>query len=85
MDTGIAVIALKGPRTGELLSYRGRVLLHDGPAEEVAYLLPTVTPVQLPGDAQRIAARLGRPVLMLRDHPSMASVRWPIDRRDFHA
>lgn len=77
------MIMLVGIRTGEPLSFRGRVILHDGPPAEVAFLLPTVRCVALSGTADRISARLGRPVMMLRQHPDMASVRWPLDRRDF--
>jgi hypothetical protein len=78
------VIALMGQRSGELLSYRGRVLLHDGPAAEVEYLLPSVRVTELPGPAERIAEHLGRPVMMLKDHPDLASVRrWPLDRGEF--
>ena len=74
---------LVGRRTGEPLSFRGRVLLHDGPPAEVEYLLPSVRVVAVAGPAERVAARLGRPVMMLKNHPDLASVRWPIDRRDF--
>lgn len=74
---------LVGPRTGEPLSWRGRVLVHDGPAAEVEFILPTVRTVEVAGPTERVAARLGRPVMRLRDHPDLASVRWPLDRRDF--
>lgn len=77
------MIMLVGPRSGEPLSFRGRVLLHDGPPAEVEFLLPTVRTVAVRGSAASIAARMGRPVMMLKNHPDMASVRWPIDRRDF--
>lgn len=78
------MIMLVGPATGEPLSYRGRVILHDGPAEEIMFILPMVRCVQLPGTAIHVADRIGRPVMMLKDHPDMASVRWPIERRNFH-
>jgi hypothetical protein len=80
------MIMLVSPRTGEPLSFRGRVLLHDGPPAEVGFLLPTVRTVAVPGtSAARIAAHYGFPVMLLRRHPDMASVRWPLDRRDFRA
>jgi hypothetical protein len=77
------MIALKGKRTGELLSFRGYVLLHDGPMAEAEYLIVGPTPIELPGTAEQISARLGRPVMMLRDHPGFASVQWPIRKGDF--
>jgi hypothetical protein len=77
------MIILMGARSGEPLSYRGRVLLHDGPAAEVEFILPSVRVVEVRGPAERVAARLGRPVMRLRDHPDLASVRWPLDRRAF--
>ncbi|HET9234929.1 MAG TPA: hypothetical protein VFP10_12380 [Candidatus Eisenbacteria bacterium] len=70
-------------RSGEPFSFRGKVILHDGPAAEVEYILPTVRTVEVRGPAERVSARLGRPVMRLRDHPDLASVRWPLDRRDF--
>jgi hypothetical protein len=79
------MIMLVGPVTGEPLSFRGRVILHDGPATEVSWVLPTVRGVYLPYSAEQVAERLGRPVMLLRQHPDMASVRWPLDRRDFRA
>jgi hypothetical protein len=79
------MIMLVGPRTGEPLTWRGRVLLHDGEPAEIWFLLPSIKIMFLKGDPAAVAERLGRPVMMLRDHPDMASVNWPIDRRDFRA
>jgi hypothetical protein len=79
------MIILVGQRSGEPFSYRGRVLLHDGPLAEVEYLIAGPRYVQLPGTAQEVAERLGRPVMMIRDHPAFASIRWPIRKGDFYA
>lgn len=78
------MIALVGLRSGELLSFAGHVLLHDGPVAEVEYLVTGVRLVDLPGTAEHISSKLGRPVMMLRDHPGLASVRWPLQREDFN-
>lgn len=79
------MIMLVSSRTGEPLSYRGRVLLHDGPVAEVAFILPTVRTVRVPGScAGQVATYYGFSVMMLKDHPAMASVRWPLRREDFH-
>lgn len=65
-----------GASSGELLTYQGRVLVHNDRAE-LEYLLPGARVVRLTdGD-------LGAPTLPLREHPDMAAVRWPLDRKDF--
>lgn len=74
--------ALKGHASGELLSYKGHVLLHPV-RREVEWLMPAQTVVELSGNADQIAQRLGRPVMLLKDHPDMASVRWPLRKEDF--
>ena len=75
--------AMVGPVTGEILSHGGRVVLHDNRAE-LEFLCPGVRVVELPGDsATYIAGRMGRPAMLLRDHPDMAPVRWPLDRKAF--
>ena len=67
--------ALVGASTGELLSYRGAVMVHEDRAE-LEYLVPGTRTVEVPAD-------LGQPLMALRDHPDMAAVTWPLDRRDF--
>jgi hypothetical protein len=71
--------ALIGARTGELLTYGGRVIVHDNRAE-MEYLFPN-------RDRARVIrvtdGDLGQPVLQLRDHPSMSKVRFPLRREDF--
>lgn len=65
-----------GPRSGELLSYGGRVLVHDDRAE-LEYLFPTARVVRL-SDGE-----LGQPTMSIKDHPQLASTRWPLRREDF--
>ncbi len=67
--------ALVGARTGEVLSWRGRVLVHPDRAE-LEFLFPAARVVACPPDL--VAASLP-----LAAHPDMAAVRWPLDRRDF--
>lgn len=75
--------AMIGTATGEILSYRGRMVLHDNPAE-LDWLLPGTRVVELRGTTPaEVGVRYGRPAMLLRDHPDMASVRWPLDRKDF--
>ena len=69
----------------EPLTYGGRVLVHDS-REELAWLIPTHPVVELPGRTpEEVAARLGVPAMAWKDHPDMAGIRWPLDRRDFVA
>jgi hypothetical protein len=66
---------LVGAASGELLTHRGRVLVH-GNRDELEYLFPNTRVVRLSdGD-------IG-PTLPIRDHPDMASVKWPLRRKDF--
>lgn len=77
------MFAMVGSVTGEILSYAGRMVLHDNRAE-LEWLCPGVRVVELPGRSpEEVAHRYGRPAMLLRDHPDMAPVRWPLDRRDF--
>lgn len=75
--------ALVGTSSHELLSWRGRMVLHENRAE-MEYLFPLTQVVRLNGDSlEEVAHRYGRPVMRLRDHPDMAAVEWPLDRRKF--
>lgn len=75
--------ASRGPASGELLSYRGRLLIHDSP-DELEWLIPGFRAVPLRGDEpEEIASRLGQPVMRWAEHPDMAAVRWPLNRKDF--
>lgn len=68
----------------ELLSLDGRVLIHDSKPELEWLLKDSVRVVELHGATpEEVASRIGRPVMLWRDHPGMAPVRWPLNRRDF--
>lgn len=69
--------------SGELLSLKLAVIIHDNP-RELEWLLPSVKATPVRGRTpQEVAHHLGRRVLLLKDHPDMASVQWPLNRRDF--
>ena len=68
--------ALIGARSGELLTYRGRVLVHDSRAE-MEYLFPRTRVIQVTD------GELGQPTMPISEHPGMAKVRWPLEREDF--
>lgn len=75
--------AFVGHTSHELLSFRGRMVLHHS-REEMEYLFPLTQVVRLNGDSlEEVAHRYGRPVMRLSDHPDMAAVEWPLDRRKF--
>ena len=71
--------AMMGVHTGQLVSYAGRVLVHNNRAE-LEFLFPN-------RDKTRIIrvtdGDLGQPTMSIRDHPDMISVRWPLRREDF--
>lgn len=69
---------LRGSVSRELISYHGRVLVHDNPDEASWVLCHSVTPVRL--SAQFVILN---PVLRLRDHPHLAHLSWPLDRHAF--
>jgi hypothetical protein len=78
------MLLLVSGRTGEPLTYKGCVIVHDGPRQEAIFLVAGAAWVHLP-DAfpEQVGSRLGIPAMRLRDHPAMASVVWPIDRKAF--
>lgn len=67
-----------GAISGELLSFHGRVLVHDS-REELEFLLRGVRVVSLPQNLDT----LGRPVMSIKEHPNMRNVRFPLRREDF--
>jgi hypothetical protein len=68
--------ALVGPRSGELLTYRMQIIVHDNRAE-MEFLFPKNRVVRLSmGDLKQGTIRL-------KDHPGMAKVRFPLRREDF--
>lgn len=69
--------------SGELLSLDMAVIIHDNP-REIEWLISPAKSVPLNGKTpQEVAHYLGRRVLLLKDHPDMASVQWPLDKRYF--
>lgn len=65
-----------GPRSGVLLTFRGKVLVHHNKAE-YEFLCPNARVIRITdGD-------LGQPVMQLRDHPGLAAVEWPLRREAF--
>ena len=82
----IHVLAIEGGVSRELLSFMGRVIVHDS-KKELEFLFPKYRD----GQVRFVEAILteggrlldGRPVMWLRDHPEMDTVRWPLDERDF--
>jgi hypothetical protein len=78
------MLLLTSAVTGEPLTYRGQVIVHDGPLPEAVFLVPTSGWTHLPDAcAEQVGSRLGIPAMLLRDHPAMASVVWPIEKRNF--
>lgn len=76
------MFAAKDP-TGELYSLGGAVLVHDT-RHDLEWLMPGLEMIWLRGTTpDAVAHHLGRPVMLWRDHPDMAGIRWPLDRRQF--
>lgn len=72
--------ALRGTSTRDLLTYRGRPIVH-GSRAELEWLMPTATVV--PVTEADLRARSPLPPLQLRDHPDLVTVRWPLHKEDF--
>jgi hypothetical protein len=78
------MLLLVSGRTGEPLTYRGCVIVHDGPQAEATFLVAGAAWAHLPdAEPAQTSHRLGIPAMLLRDHPAMAGVSWPIDRKAF--
>lgn len=75
MSRRYAVESLLPPR--DLLTWRGRVLIHDSRPELEFLLAGDVRVIELPRDVPP------EQCLEIRYHPQLASVRWPLDRKDF--
>lgn len=67
---------LKGNRSGDLLSYGGRILVHDN-ENELQFLFPGTRTVRV---SDTMPDELTLPIWA---HPELAGVRFPLDRRDF--
>lgn len=73
---GPSFYAFVGNKTSELLSYRGRILLHTDP-HEMEFLIPGYRVVKV--GAEDLAERC----MLLRDHPDLATVSWPLRKEAF--
>lgn len=77
------MFAIAGRTSGEILSYRGRMVLHHD-RRELEYLFPGERIVMLRGYTVAECAQLyGRPAMRLQDHPDMGAVSWPINPKEF--
>lgn len=73
------LFALKGDVSKELISFNGKVLVHES-KEEMKYLFPFgATVVSCPDYIKP------EEMLSIRNHPDMAAVRWPLDKKDFRS
>lgn len=75
--------ALQGSVSSELLTFKMCVMIHDNP-RELEWLITNARVVQMLGESPfDVASWLGRRVMLLRDHPDLSHVRWPLDKNDF--
>ena len=72
--------ALYGEHSRSLLTFQARPLVHDNRAE-LEYLFPRARVVAVT-DADLAACSPLEP-MPIREHPGMATVSFPLDRRDF--
>lgn len=67
---------LYGTHSRDFLTYGGRIIWHDNPAE-MEWLTTGAQVREIPRD---VPDELMMP---LREHPKLAGVRWPLRREDF--
>ena len=72
----MTVYGLWGATSRDFLTYLGRVLVHDNKAE-LEFLFPNAAVREVPPS---FTASMCFPIAQ---HPSMATVRFPLDRKDF--
>jgi hypothetical protein len=72
--------ALVGARTGDLLTYQGRPLVH-GDRAEMEWLFPSSRVVAV--SERDLQARSPLPPLPIREHPGLAHIEWPLTRDQF--
>ena len=73
----MARYALQGAVSRDLLTWNGRVLVHSDRAEMEFLFTGDVHVVECPRNIPP------EQCLEIRYHPDLASVTWPLDRRDF--
>lgn len=73
----MARYALQGAVSRDLLTWNGRVLVH-GDRAEMEFLFAGARVIECPRSVPP------EQCLEIRYHPDLASVQWPLDRRDFH-
>lgn len=75
--------ALVGTTSRELLTFKMCVMVHDNPTE-LGWLITNANVVRMKGETPHdVANWLGRRVMLLRDHPDLSNVKWPISKDDF--
>lgn len=74
--------ALVGMVTDDLLTYHGRPIVHTDRAE-LEYLIDTSKTRVVAVTARDLAQRSPAAPLLLRDHPGLAHLTWPLRREDF--
>lgn len=72
--------AIYGQRSADLLTFEGRVIVHDNRGE-LEFLLPRSRVVRV--TAADVRRRSPLPPLQLRDHPGLSHLRWPLTRDQF--
>jgi len=69
--------AMVGAVSNEPLSYGGLILVHDDPAELEFLFQGVAKVVELGGQFPE------HDCISIKQHPELASMRWPLDRGDF--
>lgn len=69
--------ALQGAISRDLLTWNGKVLVHNSKAEMEFLIAGDVKVIDCPRDIPP------EETLPIRYHPQLAAVTWPLDRKDF--
>jgi hypothetical protein len=81
MSKPIYRYAFKALSSGELLSYNGRVLVHNNKAEMEFLFAKTMHRLEVIEISEQFARE--RELLRLADHPALTSVEFPLRESDF--